>query len=887
MALNVGSRLGHYDVTALIGEGGMGQVYRATDTQLGRDVALKILPDAFAADPDRLARFQREAQVLASLNHPNIAQIYGIEKSDDTQALVLELVEGPTLADRIASGPIPLDEALPIAKQIAEALEAAHEAGVIHRDLKPANIKVREDGTVKVLDFGLAKALDTTPDGDPSQSPTLTAAATQMGVIMGTAAYMSPEQARGGAVDRSSDVWSFGVVLYEMLLGRSLFEAGSMTDTLAAVLREEPDWAALPRETPTAVRRLLKRCLEPDKTRRLRHVGVAKLEIDEPPEETTVPATPSKTRRSAIVTLVAVLFAAGVGATLALTLGAPRADPQVVTRFSVISASGEPIAANAPLALSRDGRRLAYGVGLDNLVTGSDLYLHSFDGFAPRLLEGAHNATMPFFAPDENSVGFFGLGSGFRQVELSGGAATSLVDMREPHGVSWGEDALLVFSRNWAQPLSVLRLGEDADPQPFTTLDGDAGEFGHSWPQILPGGRGVLFTVWSGDPSWDEAKFAVADLETGLHQVIYQGGADARYTTSGHLVFWRAGALMAAPFDIDTFAVGEAVNVIEGIRLRLENGSANFAISDNGTLAYVPGGADALAESFVVDRSGRELLRIDATEAVGDPEFSPDGERVAVTLLTGGKWDVGVYDLERGVLDRTTFQGENMRPTWTPDGGRLSFVSNLEGTYTYYAMARDGSGTPERLVPPGQRVDFHAPAWSPDGVHLVYTAAGEGTGWDLWVASPGDERDPRPLLDTQADETFCMFSPDGRFFVYESAPTAGTEPDIVVRPFPDVDVGQWRVGSGRRPVWSEDGGEILYITADGISLVTVETDAETTAVSLSRPSPLLEMPGIGSFDLSPNGERLAIHRLPVDSAPREIRIVQHWFTELERLVPTN
>ena len=443
MSLEVGTRLGHYDVTALIGEGGMGQVWQATDTQLSRQVALKILPDAFADDPDRLARFQREAQILASLNHPNIAAIHGIEESGRTRALVLELVEGPTLADRLAHGAIPLEDALPIAKQIAEALEAAHEAGVIHRDLKPANIKVREDGTVKVLDFGLAKVLDpvsASATADPAQSPTLTAAATEVGVIMGTAAYMSPEQARGAGIDRSADVWAFGVVLYEMLVGKSLFAAASVSDTVAAVLKEAPDWNALPPETPRGVRRLLRRCLEPDTTRRLRSVGVAKLEIDEPADDATVPGDQPRTGRPAVFTLVAVLLAAAVGAALALTLGAPRIEPPPVTRFSVISASGEPLAANTPVALSRDGRRLVYGVGLNNLVTASDLYLHSFESFASRLLEGTHNATMPFFAPEEDSVGFFGLAAGLRQVELSGGAATALVNTRgENRSVRVGE----------------------------------------------------------------------------------------------------------------------------------------------------------------------------------------------------------------------------------------------------------------------------------------------------------------------------------------------------------------------------------------------------------------------------------------------------------------
>ena len=911
MALAPGTRLGVYEVSAKIGEGGMGEVYQAHDTKLDRDVALKVLPEIFTSDPDRLARFEREAKVLASLNHPNIGSIYGFEEAPSTlsagsgstpsdvegstgsgqagvRALVLELVGGPTLADRMAKGPMPLAEALPIARQIADALEAAHEAGVVHRDLKPANIKVREDGTVKVLDFGLAKARDQAPQGDPALSPTLTAAATEAGVILGTAAYMSPEQARGEVIDHSSDVWSFGVVFYEMLVGRSLFGAPSASDTLAAVLKERPDWDALPPETPPAVRRLLRRCLEPDRSRRLRAVGVAKLEIDEPPEDVSAPGERLKPGWPTAFTLSAVLLAAAVGAVLALTLGSPESEPPRATRFSVISASGEPLAANTPLVLSRDGRRLVYGVGLNNLVTEADLYLHSFDGFTSRLLEGTHYGTMPFLSPNEESVGFFDLSGGLRQVELSGGAATGLVDIAggEPAGASWGNDGALVFTANWGQALRVQRLGVDAEARWLTTLNRDVGEGGHLWPQMLPNGRDVLFTVWSGAaPSWDLAKLAVADLDTGRHRVIYEGGAHGRYAASGHLVFWRADALFAASFDLETLEVGEAVNVVEGVRLWMENGSAHFAISDSGMLAFVPGTADAFAETVVVDRTGQELARVEAAQPVGDPVFSPDGTQVAVTLMTGASWDVGVFDLARGVLDRVTSEGENMRPTWTPDGARITYVSDAEGgQHAFHTRSGDGSGSPERLIPLGQDLDFFAPDWSPDGASLVYTASSEATGWDLWVASPGRGADPRPLLQTDAAEKWARFSPDGRFIVFESAPP-GTEPGIVIRPYPEVDTGQWRVAAGRRPVWSRDGGEILFVTDDGIARVTVETDAEAAALSLGPPSPFLEMPGISSFDLSPDGRRLVIHRLPAETATREIRIIQNWFTELEQLVP--
>ena len=555
MSLGVGARLGHYAVTAKLGEGGMGEVWRATDTQLNRDVALKILPEAFATDPDRLARFQREAQVLASLNHPNIAQIHGIEDSDDTRALVLELVEGPTLADRISKGPIPIDEALPIAKQIAEALEAAHEAGVIHRDLKPANIKVREDGTVKVLDFGLAKALDPNPTGDPSQSPTLTAAATQMGVIMGTAAYMSPEQARGKPVDRRADIWSFGVVLYEMLLGRRLFEGQTVSDTLAAVLTHKPEWSNLPPGIPSSVHRALRRCLQKDRRERTQHIGDTRIEITDavsaPTSGLETPAPVSGRRYGVAALALTGVLAALLSGSAVWSLMTPSApSAQRVVRFVVSAPDQHRVVAleedrdevaslpYPPLAVAPDGGTLAY---VASSVDGPpQLYLRELVDQQARRLPDTENADLPFFSPDGRWVGFWANGA-LLKVSVDGGAPEKIIDLpRRPRGAVWApEDTIILGGSN----VGLQRVSADGGALvSMTQPDFDRGEQYHAWPEVLPEGNYVLFTAVTGQGS----DLAMLSLETDEWRILEgtSGAAQPHYLDSGHLVFFaRAGCL--------------------------------------------------------------------------------------------------------------------------------------------------------------------------------------------------------------------------------------------------------------------------------------------------------------------------------------------------------
>ena len=617
MPLEIGTRLAHYDVTALIGEGGMGQVYQATDTKLNRQVALKILPEAFATDPDRLARFQREAQVLASLNHPNIAQIHGIEEEEGTRALVLELVEGPTLADRIAKGPIPIDEALPIAKQIAEALEAAHEAGVIHRDLKPANIKVREDGTVKVLDFGLAKALDPSPTGDPSQSPTLTAAATQMGVIMGTAAYMSPEQARGKPVDKRADIWSFGVVLFEMLTGTRAFEGDDVSLTLSAVLQREPEWEVLPLNIPHGLDTYLRRCLQKDPRQRVQAIGDVRLAM-EGAFETTV-STPSEPTATPMVHVWQRPIPLAIGA---LGLIAPTGlgvwsvmrptDPpaESVRRFALDIGPASPILVanvHAMPAWSPDGTRLVYAA---NIAGTHQLYLRTLDDLEARPLEGTENAYDPVFSLDGEWVGFStptGLSSGeFKRVAVAvrGGTPLTLCECYPPAGATWLADGTIILPHLPEGSAPTLhRIPETGGtPEPVATLDAQNGELGHLWPHALPGGTDVLFTIVTSQ-SANASRVAVLSLDTGEQHVVIEGGFNARYVPTGHLVFGRQGALWGVPFDLDRLATtGPEEVLLQGIEVNETYGSMALSVSGDGTLVYWPG--DAVAAGLLETEGG-------------------------------------------------------------------------------------------------------------------------------------------------------------------------------------------------------------------------------------------------------------------------------------------
>ena len=884
MALTVGSRLGHYDVTALIGEGGMGQVYRATDTKLKRQVALKILPEAFSADPERLARFQREAEVLASLNHPNIAAIHGLEEADDTRALVLELVEGPTLADRIKRGPIPLDEALPIAKQIAEALEAAHEAGVIHRDLKPANIKVRDDGTVKVLDFGLAKALDPSPTGDPSQSPTLTAAATQMGVIMGTAAYMSPEQAAGKTVDKRGDVWSFGVVLFEMLTGQRLFTGETVSHVLGAVLQVEPKWDALPTATPPLLKRLLRRCLQKERKRRLRDIGDAVAEFDEgfaaqSTDQTTVaPVAQAGRLRQALPWVAGVLLAL-VASLTTWSLARPAAQrPPPPSRFVFASPPG--LQAFAP-TLSPDGRTIAF----DGWRPGqSQVYIRPLNELEVVPVRGAERTFPLGFSPDGEWI----LVSDdqpprmLKRVPLAGGPGTTIAE-HPWAGADWGPDDTIVQGSNDGLLLVPASGGESTQ---LTMVS--EGELGHYNPKFLPSGQAVLFFIWTGDR--DTSQLAVYDFDTGEHRTMVSG-VSPQFAASGHLVFWRDGSLWAAGFDPERLEVrGNPAPVVEEVRAN-PSGFATYAVGVDGILVYVPERAVVASKRSLVwvDRNGDEEPIGLPPRAYNQPQLSPDGRRIAVDTPDGDN-DVFLYDLDTQVEEQFTFapDARDQWPLWSPDGSRILFSSNRHGgELDLYVKLADGSGTAER-VPAGLPAAAAGTDWVADGKTVLFG------GSDIHILRLGTDAEPETLLETDDTEAVFTVSPNGRWIAYKSNESG--EEQIYVRPFPDVSSGGQRLISDEPgatdPLWGHDGRELFYLTPDTAMAVPVETGdtfQRGTPRQLFSMAPYYQGANL-NWDLSADGQRFLMVKRDVvtgeDAPSSEIIVVQNWFEELTRLVPT-
>ena len=895
----IGQSIAHYRVTEKIGAGGMGEVYRATDTKLNREVALKVLPEQFAKDPDRMARFKREAQVLASLNHPNIAAIYGLEEDNGTHALVLELVEGPTLADRIQQGALPLDEALGIARQMADALEAAHEQGIIHRDLKPANVKVREDATVKVLDFGLAKALeDPGSEEDIANSPTLSVAATRAGVILGTAAYMSPEQAHGRKVDRRCDIWSFGVVLYEMLAGRRLFVGESISDTMAAVLRAEVDWDALPSDLPASIRRLLRRCLTRDRKQRLQAVGDARLEIEEAlagaAEETPVAATETTEpwKRALPWGVTAVLGLVALISLVAAWRAGQRA-PRSLARYEVTLPADQTLFLldEPTLALSAEGQQMVYAALKEDGET--QLFLRVRDQLNPRPIAGTEGGTSPFFSPDGEWLGFFA-DSHVKKVHLASGMVTTLAPTPQPRGGVWLPDDTIVYSPAYVSGLLQISAN-GGTPEELTVADPEKGERSHRWPTALPGGRVVLFTVGTVDSpnNYDRSPIAALDLVTGERKTVIEGGNMARYAASGHLVYGRAGSLLATSFDADSLEVtGPDVPVLEAVGHDPTSGAVYFSLASDGTLVYFPTGGRAINHELVlVNRAGQEQKLAVPSQPYTYPRFSPDGTRLAVSVGLGtGLDDLWIYDFRRETIARLTFDQASLRPVWSPDGKLLAYSQlGLDGFEGVSTVTVDGSGEEKRITP-----NIGTPAlpssWSPDGKRIAYMRLSLDP--DIFIIAAEGGQSPEPFLANEGtEEANPMFSPDGRWIAYDSNESGRGE--VYVRAYPGPG-GKWQIsnGGGQDPLWSPDGKALYYLNlapTREVYRVPVETQPTFRA---GRPEKIYEgemvrpSAWVSNWDVSPDGRKFVFVRVSEDQPrPKTVRVVLNWFEQLRRLAP--
>ena len=852
----------------------MGEVYRARDARLDRDVAIKILPELFAVDPDRVARFEREAKTLASLNHPNIAQVHGIEDANGVRALVMELVEGDDLSARTVRGALPLDEALPIARQIADALEAAHERGIIHRDLKPANIKVREDGTVKVLDFGLAKALDRAAGSHPDlmHSPTITSPMTQMGVILGTAAYMAPEQAKGRALDRRADVWAFGCVLFEMLTGRRAFPGEDVTDTLAAIVRGEPEWGALPADTPDAVRRVLRRCLQKERAKRLDSMGAARLDIDDAMRGEAAPAVPQPVMREdpawrrAAPWAVAALAVAAAGA---VALTARPAAPATPLRLSIALPDGHRVTAG-PI-ISRDGRRIVFASG-----TGSGqpkLYERTLGAFELRELAGTEGADRPFFAPDGRSIGFFARSELFT-LDLDGGAPVPVAAAPTPGGGTWADDGTIVFTPTWNGGL--YRIAGGGRPELLIRPNAAKKEYAYTSPFFLPGGEALLFSVWGA--TFDISRLSLPGLE---REVVAPGfWTSTVYATSGHLLIGNNQGDVQALAYAASGAAAAPVSVLEKVHWTggEGNGVFKFAVSDSGTLVYAPGdiGQRSLA---IVDESGR-IAPVPAEPAIYlGARISLDGRRAAVGQ-GGQAWMV---DLERGTRTPVAPEqrtGAQSAVIWSADGARIIFASNVEGNWEIYSANPAQPGKIEAVL--RKESDQFPTAVATDGT-LLFDETRPGTGRDMWLLSP--DGTATAWLATPANEGYGTFSPDGQLILYGSDATGRDEVYVQARTG-----GSGRVAvstnGGVDPMWSPEGNRIFYREGNAMMAADIATGG---ALSVSPPRRLFdggwELPSGASFAVMPDGKRFLMVRFAPAATPTRLDVVLNWFQELRRRAP--
>jgi serine/threonine-protein kinase len=887
----------------------MGEVYRAEHVRLGREVAVKVLHEMTSDNPEYKSRFEREARVLASLNHPNIATLHGLEEVGDSTLLEMELVPGETLAERISRGPMPPTDTLPIFKQIAQALEAAHERGIIHRDLKPSNVKVTPEGRVKVLDFGLAKAFETERP-ESSSNAALFTTTTQRGLILGTAAYMSPEHVRGKPLDRRTDIWAFGCMFYEALTGKPPFASDTVSDTLAAVLREEPDWRQLS-QAPVAVQRLIRRCLRKDPQTRLHDIADASLEIDDAVVESTPLVVPVPghdpvriSRRRALFAGVAILVLLAAITAIALWMGGRSGGPVAEGRLARL---GVPIPATqqvergglAPLAISPDGSYLVYAATESGKRT--QLYMRALDKFESVPVAGTEGASAPFVSPDGRWIGFYANGM-LQRVSIDGGAAIRIAETPAVWSAAWGADDAIVFAGS-AAPGGLWRVSAaGGTPERLTTVDTDKGEIQHGYPRWLPNGA-VLFSVVT-DRGWHFVVLTLTTKEIRALGPPGSGGAGAQYVESGHLLYASGGGFVAVPFNSNTGITGSPIPLLERPEVDPSGGAA-FAVSANGTLAYLPRPATLPQRSLVsVDQAGKATVISEGRGPFSHPRLTPDGRRLAVAVESESGADIWVYDLERRSRTRLTSGGVNGYPIWTHDGQRVTFQSARSGGVSLYSRNADGSGDAVALISPAgaqsglsrslagllpgtmpvfTAANPHVPmSWSPDGKNLAFDERKPSAERDIWVLPQGE--DPMPFLVTPFDESAPSFSPDGKWLAYVSDESGRSE--VYVQPFPGPGA-KWLISlnGGTEPAWSRDKNklELYFRSGDTLMSTTVTTDG--TELKTTKPLPVFEgryatLEGARNYDVVPDKPGFVLVRSDDSGDGAQFNVVLNWFSEL-------
>jgi serine/threonine protein kinase/Tol biopolymer transport system component len=876
-----------YRILAKLGAGGMGEVYRAEDLSLNRQVAIKVLPDIFAEDPERLARFQREAKVLASLNHPNIAAIHGVEEADGERFLVLELVEGETLAERLSKGPLSLEEALDVCRQIAEGLEGAHEKSIIHRDLKPSNVKITPERKVKILDFGLARAFhDQISDVDIIKSPTITADMTQPGVILGTAAYMSPEQAKGKTVDKRTDIWSFGCILYECLTGKRAFVGETVTETVAAILKSDPDYTLLPPETRPLVSLVLRQCLQKDPSLRLRDIVDVRLELRDLLAVAPFEAVPVAISRR-LATSRRLLWGLAVLAVAAVALAAwvvlqPHPAPPLL-RVNLEARITDVFSASPPFAVSPDGSRMVYVSESQNEQV---LFYRRLDQFEATPLAGTEDARNPFFSPDGHTVGFFSRGR-LLKVPVSGGSPNVICKVPTDYGSgTWGPDDTIVFATLFTGTGLFLVPAAGGKAEILTSPRRDQGETDHISPRFLPGGRQILFTVNS--PS--SSRTAIFTLKTREWKTLDIPG-NAHYITTGHLIYYDSGKLFAQRFDLAVMTfVSSPVVVVGGVYRPYEpQASAYIDISDTGNLVYLPSGTSRQSlELAWINKTGEATPIPTEGEIEERPRLSPDGRIVAIAQASGTERAIFLYDLERGGRRKLTSSRSAAAPVWSPDGQRIAFSNTDSSGVNLFWIRVEAAGGAELLFA------SQYPKWitdiSRDGRYLAYYELNPQTGRDIWILPLQGEKKPYPFLATPSNERSAVFSPDGNWIAYASDESGRDE--VYVQQFPRSPKGSKAVSThgGREPVWSPDGKELYYRRRSQLVAVPIKTSPTFMPGQgrvLFEGSFAEEIGGRNqNYCVSPDNQRFLIVRQGAGTTPQSLRVVFNWFEELKRLVPT-